>query len=73
VGLVVAVVVVTAVVAAMAPAPTTMVVAVPAAALTLGPCGQAVHANSWQQQVSLGDAVAAAAVACPFQVLLLQP
>jgi hypothetical protein len=34
-----------AVVAVTAPAPTTMAVAVPAAASTLGPCGQAVHVS----------------------------
>jgi hypothetical protein len=62
VGLVAAVVAVTAVVAATAPAPTTMAVAVPAAALTLGPCGRAVHANSWHQQVSSRHALALAAM-----------
>jgi hypothetical protein len=34
-----------AVVAATAPSPTTMALAVPAAALTLGPCGQVVHVS----------------------------
>jgi hypothetical protein len=44
-GLVVAAVAVGAVVAATAPAPTTMATAVPAAALTLGPCGLVEHAD----------------------------
>jgi hypothetical protein len=40
-----------AVVAATAPAPTTTARAVPAAALTLGPCGQAERASCRVQQV----------------------